>query len=238
MAGDPDIKTSAEYILTAQDAGADLIEIGIPFSDPIAEGEVIQEATVRALRAGTRLDGIFDMVDSIKERMHIPMVFMTYANPVFVYGYDRFFSRCVKIGISGIIIPDMPFEEQAEVKSVAAKYGVEVVTLVAPTSSKKRIMNIAETAEGFVYIVSSMGVTGVRTEITTDLSAIVSEIRRHSKVPVAIGFGISTPDQAKQFSKVADGVIVGSAIVRIIAQYGTEAKQALYEYIVAMKHEM
>ncbi|MDR0508851.1 MAG: tryptophan synthase subunit alpha [Candidatus Methanoplasma sp.] len=238
MAGDPDLRTSAEYILTAQDAGADLIEIGIPFSDPIAEGEVIQAASMRALRAGTRLDGVFEMVGSIKEKMRVPMVFMTYANPVFVYGYGRFFARCAEVGISGIIIPDMPFEEQTEAKSAASEHGIEVVTLVAPTSSKNRIAEIARTAEGFVYVVSSMGVTGVRNDIATDISTIVNEIKRSTDVPVAIGFGISTPEQAKQFSNIADGVIVGSAIVRIIAQYGTEAKQELHDYIAAMKRGM
>jgi tryptophan synthase alpha chain len=178
------------------------------------------------------------MVDSIKDRMRIPMVFMTYANPVFVYGYDRFFERCTKIGISGIIIPDMPFEEQNEAKVVARKYGVEVVTLVAPTSSKKRIADIAKAAEGFIYVVSSMGVTGVRSEITTDLSSIVLEIKRYTRVPVAIGFGISTPDQAEHFSNIADGVIVGSAIVRIVADNGTHAKHALHKYIADMKNAM
>jgi len=237
MAGDPDLKTSSEYILTVQDAGADLIEIGIPFSDPIAEGEVIQAASERALRAGTRLDCVFDMVASIKDRMHIPMVFMTYANPVFVYGYDRFFSRCADIGISGIIIPDMPFEEQAEVKEPAKKYGIEVVTLVAPTS-KKRVSEIAKNAEGFVYVVSSLGVTGVRSEITTDLSETIPKIKEFTDIPVAIGFGISTPEQAKYFSGIADGVIIGSAIVSIIAKYGAGAKQALYDYVASVRREM
>jgi len=238
MAGDPNLKRSAEFILIAQDAGADLIEIGIPFSDPIAEGEVIQASSERALRAGTRLDGVFEMVYSIKGSMRIPMVFMTYANPVFVYGYDRFFARCAEVGISGIIIPDMPFEEQGEAKPVAREHGIEMITMVAPTSSKKRIADIVRSADGFVYLVSSMGVTGVRSEITTDLPMIVSEIKRSSDIPVAIGFGISTPEQAKQFSRIADGVIVGSAIVRIIAQHGMEAGQTLYEYISAMKHEI
>ncbi|AIZ55960.1 tryptophan synthase alpha chain [Candidatus Methanoplasma termitum] len=238
MAGDPDLKTSAELILTAQEAGADLIEIGIPFSDPIAEGEVIQAASVRALQAGTRLDGVFDMVASIKDKMYVPMVFMTYANPVFVYGYDRFFAKCAEIGICGIIIPDMPFEEQAEAKRPARKHGIEVVTLVAPTSSEGRIRNIAAAAEGFVYVVSSMGVTGVRSDITTDLPAIVSKIKENAKVPVAIGFGISTPEQAEEFSRFADGVIVGSAIVRIIAQHGTKAKPALYKYVSGMKRAL
>ena len=237
MAGDPDLVTSAEYILTAQKAGADLIEIGIPFSDPIAEGEVIEAAGMRALAAGTKLDGVFDMVASIKGQMRIPMVFMTYLNPVYVYGYERFFARCADIGICGIIIPDMPFEEQSEAKVVAKKYGVEVVTLVAPTS-EQRIKEIACNAEGFIYLVSSLGVTGVRSNITTDLSSIVADIRKSTDIPVAIGFGISTPAQAEHYAAVADGVIVGSAIVRIIAQHGRNAHKSLYEYVHSMKSVM
>ena len=233
MAGDPDLAISAEYILTAQDAGADLIEIGIPFSDPIAEGEIIQASSERALRAGTRLDGVFEMVASIKDKMRIPMLFMTYANPVFVYGYDHFFSRCVEIGICGVIIPDMPFEEQGEAKEFAGKYGVEIVTLVAPTS-KERTAEIARNADGFIYLISSLGVTGVRTEMN-DLSSIVSEIKGITNVPVAIGFGISTPEQVEYYSTIADGVIVGSAIVQIIGKHGKYTKTELYEYIAKMK---
>ena len=234
MAGDPNLKATAEYILTAQKAGVDLVEIGIPFSDPIAEGEVIQAASVRALTAGTRLDDIFNMVDLIKDEMRIPMVFMTYANPVFVYGYERFFARCSNIGICGVIIPDMPIEEQDEMKTQAEKYGVEIVALVAPTSDK-RIAKIAENSEGFIYLVSSMGVTGIRDDVTAGLSDIVSEIRKHTDVPIAIGFGVSTPDQAEYYSSVADGVIVGSAVVNIIGQHGENAGQPLYEYIKTMK---
>lgn len=237
MAGDPNLSISAEYILTAQEAGADLVEIGIPFSDPVAEGEVIESASMRALDAGTRLDGVFNMVESIKDKMHIPMVFMTYLNPVYVYGYERFFARCVEIGICGIIIPDMPYEEQGEAKEVAKKYGVEVITLVAPTS-KQRIREIASHAEGFLYLVSSMGVTGVRSEITTDLSSIVEEIRKSTDTPVAIGFGISTPEQVEHYSTIADGVIVGSAIVNIIANQGEKAHEALHEYIHTMKNAL
>ena len=237
MAGDPTLEASAEYILTAQEAGADMIEIGIPFSDPVAEGEVIQAASIRAIESGARLDGVFDMAASIKDKMRIPMVFMTYLNPVFVYGYDRFFAKCAEIGICGVIIPDLPFEEQDEAKILAAKHGIEVVTLVAPTS-KNRIARIAENAEGFIYLVSSMGVTGVRSEITVDLSEIISEIRKHSNIPVAVGFGISTPKQAMHYSAIADGVIVGSAIVRIIGENGAEAQRALYEYISEMKQIM
>ena len=234
MAGDPDLKTSAEYILTVQEAGADLIEIGIPFSDPIAEGEVIEAASVRALNAGTRLDGVFDMVASIKDKMRVPYVFMTYFNPVFVYGCERFFARCSELGVSGAIIPDVPFEEQDEVKEAAKKYGVEIITLIAPTS-RERIEKIAKNAEGFIYLVSSMGVTGVRREITTDISSMVADIRKVTKIPIAVGFGIGEPDQAAHYSAIADGVIVGSAIVRIIGQYGKDAAPKLYEYIKGMK---
>jgi len=234
MAGDPNLAVSAEYILTAQDAGADLVEIGIPFSDPIAEGEVIQSASTRAIAAGTRLDGVFDMVASIKDRMRVPMVFMTYLNPIFVYGYESFFAKCTEIGICGVIIPDMPFEEQGEAKEIAGKHGIEIITLVAPTS-EKRVARIAGEAEGFLYLVSSMGVTGVRSEITTDLSGIMSEIRKNTAIPAAVGFGISTPQQARFYSGIADGVIVGSAIVRIIEKYGENAKEALYNYIKEMK---
>ena len=236
MAGDPNLPVSAEYILTAQDAGADMIEIGIPFSDPVAEGEVIQAASMRAITAGTRLDGVFEMVASIKDKMRIPIVFMTYLNPVFVYGYERFFAKCAELGVCGVIIPDMPFEEQGEAKEVAKNYAVEVVTLVAPTS-QERIKEIAYHAEGFLYLVSSMGVTGVRSAITTDLSSIVADIRKSTEIPIAIGFGISTPEQAAQYGALADGVIVGSAIVDIIARHGEEAHQSLKEYIHAMKSE-
>jgi tryptophan synthase alpha chain len=185
---------------------------------------------VRALEAGTRLDGIFDMTASIKDKIRIPLVFMTYLNPVFVYGYDRFFSRCEKIGIRGIIIPDLPFEEQGEAREIAAKYGVEIITMISPTS-EKRVAEIARNAEGFVYLVSSMGVTGVRGNITTDLSPLIAEIRKHTDIPIAIGFGISTPEQAARFSAIADGIIIGSAIVRIIGQHGDNARQAMHEYI-------
>ena len=234
MAGDPSLEISAQYILEAQAAGADMVEIGIPFSDPIAEGEVIEAASVRSLANGTRLEGVFDMVFSIKDKMHIPMVFMTYLNPVFVYGYERFFSKCKDIGISGIIIPDLPFEEQDEAKQHAREYGIDIITLVAPTS-QKRIARIAEGAEGFIYLVSSKGVTGVRDEIETDLSDLVTQIRKVTDVPVAVGFGISTPEQARACAKISDGAIVGSAIVRIIAKHGSDAEKALYEYISALK---
>lgn len=233
MAGDPNLPQSAENILAAQEAGADLIEIGIPFSDPIAEGPVVENASVRALNAGIRLNHVFDMVAGLKEKIYVPLVFMTYLNPVFVYGYDRFFAKCQEIGISGIIIPDLPFEEQAEVKEVANQYGVAVITLVAPTS-KDRIKAIAKEAEGFIYLVSSMGVTGVRSEITTDIPSMVAAIRSVSDIPVAVGFGINQPSQVATISQQADGVIVGSGIVRLVEKHGNQAKSYIYDYV----HEM
>ena len=234
MAGDPDLDTSAQYILAAQEAGADLIEIGIPFSDPIAEGPVIQQASLRALSAGARLDKVLEMVASLKGKMRIPLVFMTYLNPVFVYGYDRFFEACSRIGISGIIIPDLPLEHKREVSQSAGEHGVAVISLVAPTSAE-RIGSIAKEAEGFLYLVSSMGVTGVRKKVGADIDARVQELRRVTAIPIAAGFGIATPEQAAQYAKHADGVIVGSAIVSLIAKHGANAHMPLKAYIGEMK---
>lgn len=237
MAGDPGMEKSGEYILRAQQAGADLVEIGIPFSDPIAEGEVIQGASVRALAAGATLEGIFTMVKAIRPQVRIPLAFMTYLNPVFVYGYDRFFSRCNDCGVSALIIPDLPFEEQQEVKDAAHAYQIDIVSLIAPTS-KSRIERIAREAEGFVYLVSSMGVTGMRSEIQTDIAALVQGIRNATDIPVAVGFGISTPEQAARYAALSDGAIVGSAIVRLIAEYGNDAGEAITEFISSLKQAM
>lgn len=233
-AGDPCLEKTAEYILEMEKAGADLIEIGIPFSDPIAEGPVIQEADLRALAAGTTTDRIFDMVQEIRKQVRVPLVFMTYLNPVFHYGYERFFRRCRACGIDGIIIPDLPFEEQEELKPTANENEVEVITLVAPTS-RQRIREIAEEAEGFLYLVSSMGVTGMRNRISTDLEGMIREIREVSEIPVAVGFGIHTPEQAEQIAGIADGVIVGSAVVRLIAQDQGNAAKEISAYVQEMK---
>lgn len=233
-AGDPCLEKTAEYILEMEKAGADLIEIGIPFSDPIAEGPVIQEADLRALAAGATTDRIFDMVQEIRKQVRVPLVFMTYLNPVFHYGYERFFRRCRACGIDGIIIPDLPFEEQEELKPTANENEVEVITLVAPTS-RQRIREIAEEAEGFLYLVSSMGVTGMRNRISTDLEGMIREIREVSEIPVAVGFGIHTPEQAEQIAGIADGVIVGSAVVRLIAQDQGNAAKDISAYVQEMK---
>ena len=233
--GDPDLATTAACVRAAVENGADLVELGIPFSDPTAEGPVIQEASLRALKGGATTDRIFDLVRDLRRDVKVPMVFMTYANVVFSYGADRFISTCARVGIDGLILPDIPFEEKEEFLPLCRQYGVTLVSLVAPTSAN-RIAMIAREAEGFIYIVSSLGVTGTRSEITTDLGAIVREIRAASSVPCAVGFGISTPEQGRAMAAVSDGAIVGSAIVRIIAQYGTEAPAKVGAYVREMKN--
>jgi tryptophan synthase alpha chain len=233
-AGDPNLDKTEEYILAMANAGADLVEIGIPFSDPVAEGEVITAANVRALAAGAKLPRIFDMVRAVRKNTDVPLVFLTYLNPVFKYGYEKFFAACESSGMDGVIIPDLPYEEKGELTGIAALHGIDVVTLIAPTSSE-RVRTLASGAHGFVYLVSSMGVTGVRKQISTDISSIVREIRQATQTPVAVGFGISEPTQAALIAREADGVIVGSAIVKIIEKHGENAADALTEYVAAMK---
>ena len=233
-AGDPTCEKTVEYILAMEDAGCDLIEIGIPFSDPMAEGVVIQDANVRALKHNTTTDDVFDIVAQVREKTDVPLVFLTYINPVFFYGYEKFFKRCSELGIDGIISPDLPYEEKGEIKDIALENGVDVISLIAPTS-KERIQKIASDATGFIYVVSSLGVTGMRSEIKTDLNAILADIRDVTDLPLAVGFGINTPEQASQIGKIADGVIVGSAIVKIIEEHGENATDALKEYVSSMK---
>ncbi len=227
--GDPSMKSSEEFIEQLIQSGVDLIEIGVPFSDPIAEGPVIQSANLRALAEGTTTDSIFHLVGNIRNKTEVPVVLLTYLNPVFKYGYERFFGNCKKFGVDGIIIPDLPFEERHEVSVIADKFGIDLIVLVAPTS-KERIRKIASVAKGFVYIVSSMGVTGMRSEITTDLAGIIETVKEVTKVPTAVGFGINTPEQARKIAKLADGVIVGSAIVKIIEEHKDNAGAYLYEF--------
>lgn len=233
-AGDPDLNTSKEILLSMSKGGCDLIEVGIPFSDPIAEGPVIQDANIRALKNNVTTDDVFALTKSVSQEVDTPMVFMTYLNVLFKYGYDKFLQKAKNSGICGVIIPDLPYEEKDELQSVAKKYGIEVVSLVAPTSDD-RIKMIAADAEGFIYTVSSMGVTGVRSEIKTDLESITKAIKEVTDVPVAIGFGINTPEQAKKYSHIADGVIVGSAIVKLVAEHKTDAPKYIYEYVKSMK---
>ena len=232
--GDPDLETTGKVVRAAVANGAGLIELGIPFSDPTAEGPVIQGANLRALSGGVTTDKIFDFVRDLRKDVEIPLVFMTYANVVFSYGAERFLKNCSAIGIDGIILPDVPFEEKEEFGGLCRKYGVALISMIAPTS-ENRVAMIAREAEGFLYIVSSLGVTGVRSEIKTDLSSILKVVREHTDVPCAIGFGICTPEQAKKMARIADGVIVGSAIIKILAAHGKDAAEPVGDYVRSMK---
>lgn len=232
--GDPDLETTEKLIGAIAEAGADLIELGIPFSDPTAEGPVIQDANLRALSAGTTTDKIFDMVRRVRQTVSIPMVFMTYANVIFSYGADRFLKTAAEIGMNGIIVPDVPFEEKQEFEPLCQKYGLDQISMIAPTSHD-RIRAIAEQANGFLYCVSSLGVTGTRTAITTDIGAMVKLVKDVKDIPCAVGFGISTPEQAESMCRQADGAIVGSAIVKLIAQYGRDSVQPVADYLRTMK---
>lgn len=233
--GDPSLDVTEQLVYAMADAGADLIELGIPFSDPTAEGPVIQAANVRALAGGVTTDKIFDMVRRIRQKTQIPMVFMTYANVVFSYGSEKFISTAAEIGMDGLILPDLPFEEKDEFNPLCRQYSLDLISLIAPTSHE-RIAMIAKEAAGFVYCVSSLGVTGMRSNIATDIGGMVDLVRRSTDVPCAVGFGISTPEQAAKMAAVSDGAIVGSAIVKLCEAYGADCVPQVNEYVQSMKN--
>lgn len=232
--GDPSLEITEQLVYAMEKAGADLIELGIAFSDPTAEGAVIQKANLRALSGGVTTDKIFDMVENIRKKTKIPLAFMTYANVVFSYGSEKFVKKAAELGMDALIIPDVPFEEKEEFAPLCKAYDIDFISLIAPTS-QERIAMIAKEAEGFVYCVSSLGVTGVRSEITTDIAAMVELVKKQKEIPCAVGFGISTPEQAKDMAKKADGVIVGSAIVKLCEQYGSQCIGPVAEYVKKMK---
>ncbi|MDR0697084.1 MAG: tryptophan synthase subunit alpha [Christensenellaceae bacterium] len=233
-AGDPTMEHSYNYIIEMAKSGADIIEIGIPFSDPIAEGPVIQRANIRALKNNVTLFDVFSLTKKVREKTNVPIVYLTYYNPILKFGVEEFFNTCQKSGVDGVIIPDLPFEESGEVLPFSNKAHVDLISLIAPTS-KERIYKLATNAQGYIYLVSSMGVTGVRSEIANDLNLIVDEIRNLTDVPVCVGFGINTESQAREISKFADGIIVGSAIVSIIENYCENAKDEIIKYVTKMK---
>ena len=235
--GDPSLDVTEKIVYAMVEAGADLIELGIPFSDPTAEGPVIQGANLRALSGGVTTDKVFDMVEKIRKNTDVPMVFMTYANVVFSYGTERFCKRAQEVGMDGLILPDVPYEEKEEFAEVADKHGLDLISLIAPTSHE-RIATIAKDSEGFVYCVSSLGVTGMRSQITTDIGAMVKLVKAQKDIPCAVGFGISTPEQAKKMAVQADGVIVGSAIVKLCESYGADCVPYIKEYVKSMKDEI
>jgi len=232
-AGDPSLAITEELIYAMEKAGAGLIEIGIPFSDPIAEGVVIQNADNRALAAGCTLDAIFAMLKRVRQNTQIPLVFLTYINPIMTYGKEKFFAQSKAVDICGMIVPDVPYEEKSLLADVSAKYNIDIITMIAPTS-EQRIKTLAKDARGYIYIVSSLGVTGVRSNITTDIGAIVAQIREVTKTPLAVGFGIATPGQAKKMAALSDGAIVGSAIVKLIAKYGEACVEPVAVYVKEM----
>ena len=231
--GDPDLETTERVVHAAVENGADLIELGIPFSDPTAEGPVIMEADEVALKAGTTTDKVFELTKKLRETITVPMVYMTYANVVFSYGCEKFAQKAADAGIDGLILPDVPYEEKEEFTEVFDRYGLDLISMIAPTS-EDRIAMIAKEAKGFIYMVSSLGVTGTRSEITTDISAMTDLVKKNSEVPCAVGFGISTPEQAARMAELSDGAIVGSAIIKIIAKYGKEAAGPVGEYLKEM----
>lgn len=233
-AGDPDLQTTKELILNMSNSGVDLIEIGIPFSDPIAEGTTIQKADERSLNFGTTVDDIFDMVLAVRKETEIPLAFMTYVNPIFAHGTEKFIKKCIECSIDAIIVPDLPFEEKNEVLRYCYNEDIDLISIIAPTS-KERIRNIASEATGFLYCISSLGVTGVRSHISTDINAMISSVREVSDIPCAVGFGISTPEQAKDVVKYSDGVIIGSAIVQIIEEYGKDCIEPVCDYVQKIK---
>lgn len=235
--GDPSVEVTEQLVYAMEEAGADLIELGIPFSDPTAEGPVIQEANLRALSKGITTDDVFEMVVKIRKQTEIPLVFMTYANVVFSYGTERFIRKAAEAGMDGLILPDVPFEEKEEFDSVCKKYGLDFISLIAPTS-KERIRMIAKEASGFVYCVSSLGVTGVRSEITTDVRAMIELVKEENEIPCAVGFGIATEEQAKEMAELSDGVIVGSAIVRLCGEYREQCVPFVQEYVKKMKEAL
>ena len=233
--GDPDLETTEAVVRAVAQAGADLIELGIPFSDPTAEGPVIQAASERALAAGATTDKIFEMVRRLRRDVTTPMVFMTYANVVFSYGTERFISTASEIGMDGLILPDVPYEEREEFAPVCRKYGLDLIPLIAPTS-EGRIAKIAREAEGFLYGVSSLGTAGVQEELTANVDRMVRLAKEADPdLPCAVDLDVPTPDQAAAVARVADGVIVGSAIVELTGRYGQEAVPYIRDYVTDMK---
>lgn len=229
-AGDPSLEKTAEFIITMEKAGASVIEIGVPFSDPIAESPVVQEANVRALSAdgGCTTDMIFNMLSDVKDKVSVPIVLMSYLNPVYKYGYEEFMAKCSETGVSGLIIPDMPYDERGELLPFAEKYGIDIISLVAP-AGKSRIQMIAGDATGYIYVLPSLNATDTRNDIITDISGIVAEIRKVTDTPVILEIGVNYPEA--EYETIADGFVVENAIVNIIEQYGNDAVEPIYAYV-------
>jgi len=214
--GDPNLNFTRELVCKFSAEGADIIELGIPYSDPIADGPIIQRAGQRALSAGARIEEIFEMVAALRPMINTPLVIMTYYNPIYRYGVGQFVQKAVDSGIDGLIVPDLPMEEFGELKMEAARSGIDLILMVAPTSSEQRIKKIAERSQGFLYCVADTGVTGSRKSLAAGLNYYISRVRRLTEMPLAVGFGVSGPETARSIARFADGVIVGSSIIEKI----------------------
>jgi tryptophan synthase alpha chain len=237
MAGDPSLAETERLIIEAERRGADVIELGVPFSDPLADGPVIQRADVRALAAGTSLPRVLEMVASLRTRVRLPLVLMTYYNPVLAFGLKGFARTAVDAGVDGVIVPDLPYEEAEPLRAETEPAGLDMIQMVAPTSTPARVKAIARVSRGFVYVVSLTGVTGARRELPPDLDAQVRTLRLVTTKPVCVGFGVSTPEQVAAVGRLADGVVVGSAIVSAIEEHaGTSAlAEKVGDFIASLK---
>ena len=237
VADDPNAQTTIDSVVTLAENGADIVELGIPFSDPVADGPVIQAADLRAFDAGVNTDVVFEIVENVRQKTDVPIVFLTYLNIVFKYGYEKFCQRCQDLNISGLVIPDLPMEEQGELRPIADQYQIDLIPLISPASGD-RIEKIAASASGFIYMVSSLGVTGVRNSFSEQLTKTIERIKQVTQVPVAIGFGIHSPEQAAKLSEISDGIIIGSAVVKMVDETAdsTELQSKLANYAQEIKN--
>ncbi|MDQ7859538.1 MAG: tryptophan synthase subunit alpha [Armatimonadota bacterium] len=235
MAGDPSLEATAAFLERFTAAGADALEVGVPFSDPIADGPVNARAAHRALRAGTTLARVLEMVADVRPRVGRPVVLLSYYNPILRFGLEAFCRRAAAAGADGVVIPDLPPDEGAALAQIAEPEGLDVIFLAAPTSTDERLAQIAAVSRGFVYCVSLVGVTGVRADLAADVGGLVARVRRVTALPICVGFGVSTPEHARQVAAVADGVIVGSAIVAVVEREGAAAGSALEAFVAALR---
>ncbi|MCL2760752.1 MAG: tryptophan synthase subunit alpha [Desulfuromonadales bacterium] len=235
-AGDPDLKTTEQIVPLIAEAGADIIELGVPFSDPMADGAAIQKSSQRALASGTTLTKLLASVKNIRKHSDVPILLMGYYNPIYHYGLERFCKDAAKSGVDGVLIVDLPPEEADEFINFTQKSNIDLIFLLTPTSDKERIRKVTKIARGFIYYVSVTGITGARTSVADRIEQMIANIRKETKLPIAVGFGISTPEQAKAVSKIADGVVVGSALVKLFEQYsGNKLSTELTKAIKALK---
>ena len=238
VAGDPDLKTTAKHIEAMAQAGADVIELGVPFSDPSADGPVIQRASARALSKGTHLADILRMVSEARQRVALPLIFMSYYNPILQYGLTRFCQDAAQAGVDGVIIPDLPVEEAGPLAAAASLKGLAIIPLAAPTSTRQRLAKIAALAQGFIYCVTVTGITGTKQVVTGEITGLARQIKELTELPVVAGFGIATPEQAVAVAQHCDGVVVGSALVRLVEELGENSPRAVADLTRQLKEAL